>query len=547
MEASAQTLESALARKKAESGALGIQVVSTFCLTAVLALGLAMPVRPDSSEWAKVLGGVSSTTPAAETKPASKKTTKPVATKKAAKEAGSKKDKPAVAKAAAKPKAEASEWAKAAASLGTTTVGAETNKPVQPEEVVTVSKSEWIKALAALNNSSAQARAVEVAKAEAKAPTHPVKSEPKATEPKKEEAKPEPAKAESQVAVAVDPSKKTLVESKPAAKKTKAGKGTRWVEVQSATLSHRYRYVENSAGVVTNNQIQHNEGFKGKFKFDKKGNYAINAGLFSGNSLTGSWNNTGSGKDRLFTNLYLKQLYLEAKPFAGIEIQYGSLYPNRGENTEITSYDNDVYLMGERVSFKRPKNFFFDEVSATYGFIGDATKPNVNKRWFRLKESNYHQFLVSKKIGKRVSLTWDYTFQNGAETIREAIKVNAKGSKVLDTFLFENYQRTDVKPDYGFAIFGEKALHKRFTVGGGFADIDPNYGGLNADRFNKGKRVFMASKFNLTPELAVQTFVTQGMYNSFAVANKTRFDLIFSYDVLKTLQRAGLLTQPAGK
>jgi hypothetical protein len=557
MEASKQTLGQALANKKAESGALGIQVVSTFCLTAALALGLAMPVgsmADDSGEWAKILGGVSST-PAAETKPASKKTPKPVATKKAAKEAGSQKAKPAVAKAATKPKAEANEWAKAAASLGTTTVAAETKKPVQTEEVVTVSKSEWAKALAALSKetSSAQGPAVEVAKAEVKVAAPPAKSEPKASEPKKEElAKAEPAKSVAKteatvVAAAIDP-KKTLVESsKPAAKKAKPGKGTRWVEVQSATLSHRYRYMENSAGVVTNNQIQHNEGFKGKFKFDKKGNYAINAGLFSGNNLTGGWNNTGSGKDKLFTNLYLKQLYLEAKPFKGIELQYGSLYPNRGENTEITSYDNDLYLMGERVSLKRPKNLFFDEVSATYGFIGDATKPNVNKRWFRLKESNYHQFLVSKKIGKRVSLTWDYTFQNGTETLREAIKVNAKGSKVLDTFLFENYQRTDVKPDYGFAIFGEKALHKRFTVGGGFADIDPNYGGLNADRFNKGKRVYLASKFNITPEFAVQTFVTQAMYNTFAVANKTRLDLIFSYDVLKTLQRAGLLAQPAGK
>ena len=553
MEVSTQTLGLALAQKKAEPGALGIQIVSTFCLTAALAVGLAMPVgsmADDSSEWAKVLGGVSST-PAAETKPASKKAPKPAATKKVAKETGSKKAKPAVANVAAKPKTEANEWAKAAASVGTTTVAAETKKPVETEEVVTVSKSEWTKALAALNNSAAQAPAVEVAKAEVKTPVQPAKSEPKPSEPKKEEAaKLDPVKSAkadvAQVAAAID-SKKTLVESKPAPKKAKAGKGTRWVEVQAATLSHRYRYVETSGGVVTNNQVQHNEAFKGKVKFDKNGNYAINAGVFSGAGLTSSWNNTGSGNDKLFTNLYLKQLYMEAKPFKGIEFQYGSLYPNRGESTEITSYDNDVYIMGERVSLKRPKNFFFDEVSATYAYIGDATKPNVNKRWFRLKESNYHQFLVSKKIGKRVSLTWDYTFQNGAETIREAIKVNAKGSKVLDAFLFENYQRTDVKPDYGFAIFGEKALHKRFTVGGGFADIDPNYGGLNADRFNKGKRVFMATKFNLTPEFAVQTFVTQAMYNPFAVANKTRFDLIFSYDVLKSLQRAGLLTQPAGK
>jgi hypothetical protein len=541
------------------------------CLTTALALGLALsvPLRSraddENSEWSKVLAGVSSSKPssnghAEESKTSSKKTAKPVAPTKASKEAAPKKDKP-VAKARVKPKAPTSEWSKAVASLNTTAAtttekpqSTDNSKPAQTGEVVTVSKSEWAKALAALSKetSSAQGPALEVAKAEVKVSAPPAKSEPKAVEPKKEEAvKPDPAKTAAktevtQVAAAID-TKKTLVESKPAAKKAKPGKGTRWVEVQSATLSHRYRYVENSAGVVTNNQIQHNEGFKGKFKFDKKGNYAINAGLFSGNNLTGGWNNTGSGKDKLFTNLYLKQLYLEAKPFKGFELQYGSLYPNRGENTEITSYDNDVYLMGERVSLKRPKNFFFDEVSATYGFIGDATKPNVNKRWFRLKESNYHQFLVSKKIGKRVSLTWDYTFQNGTETLREAIKVNAKGSKVLDTFLFENYQRTDVKPDYGFAIFGEKALHKRFTVGGGFADIDPNYGGLNGDRFNKGKRVYLASKFNLTPEFAVQTFVTQAMYNPFAVANKTRLDVIFSYDFLKTLQRAGLLTQPAGK
>ncbi|MGH9426719.1 MAG: hypothetical protein ACRD2L_10525, partial [Terriglobia bacterium] len=375
MEDTTRTLKVAVANRNAEPGTLGNQFASTFWLSAAFALGLALPVplrsmpNDDNSEWAKILGGVSSSTSTnketAETKSAGKKSPKPAAAKKVSKAAGSKKDKPAVAKAAPKPKTQPSEWSKAVASVAATTAPAAEkpatgpSKPAQAEEVVTVSKSEWAKALAALekDRSAAQGPAVEVAKAEAKASTPPAKSEPKAAGPKKEEAaKSEPAKTVAkaegtQVAVAIDP-KKTLVESKPAAKKAKPGKGTRWVEVQSATLSHRYRYVENSAGVMTNNQAQHNEGFKGKFKFDRKGNYAINAGLFSGASLTGGWNNTGSGKDKLFTNLYLKQLYFEAKPFKGFELQYGSLYPNRGENTEITSYDNDVYLMGERVSLK---------------------------------------------------------------------------------------------------------------------------------------------------------------------------------------------------
>ena len=87
--------------------------------------------------------------------------------------------------------------------------------------------------------------------------------------------------------------------AKSEAKPAQANEGdlARWFELQTATLSTRYRYIENSAGAMTFNHMQHNEAFKGRFKFDAAGRYSVNAGLFTGNSFTGSWNNTGAGRE----------------------------------------------------------------------------------------------------------------------------------------------------------------------------------------------------------------------------------------------------------
>lgn len=336
------------------------------------------------------------------------------------------------------------------------------------------------------------------------------------------------------------PKNKTI--SAPPAKpqESSEGKLSRWFQLQTATISTRYRFVENSSGVMTNSQAQHREAFKGRFKFDAQGRYSLNAGVFSGSSFTGGWNNTGWGTGRGFTNLYLKQLYFSAQPVKGLELQYGGLYFLRGEGTEITTYDDDAYLVGERVSLKRPEKFFFDEISITYGYLGDLNQPNINKRYHRLKQSNYHQFLLSKKLGKRAALSADYSFQSGVETMREAVKVNTKELRVIDSFCFENYQRLDVKSNYGFAVYGEKNLLRRLTLGGGYAQIDPNYGGLNGDRFNKGKRLYLSSTLALSPEFSVSTFLTRAVGNDFAVSNRTRLDVIFSYNLLKSLQRTGI-------
>jgi hypothetical protein len=329
--------------------------------------------------------------------------------------------------------------------------------------------------------------------------------------------------------------------SSAATAQSPSGKLTRWFELNTATLYSRYRFVETSAGLTTADQAQHKESFQGRFKFDKSGNYSLNAGLFSGRNFIATWNNTGWGTGAAQSNLALKQLYFAAKPIKGLEFQVGGLYILRGESTEITSYDDDGYIVGERVSIKRREQLFFDEISVTHAYLGDTKTPNINKRYHRLEQSNYHHFLLAKKIGKRAAVSADYTLQAGRETLREAIKVNTAELRVIDFIRFENYQRTRIRPDYGFALACQKILAQRLKLEGGYAQVDPFYGNLNADRFLSGKRVYLMGSYQLFPEFTLSTYLTQAVANhQVPVAQQTRFDLVVSYNLLKSLQRTGL-------
>jgi hypothetical protein len=353
--------------------------------------------------------------------------------------------------------------------------------------------------------------------------------------------------------VATIVSAKEAVAPAPAKSPTFADQVDRWFDSQQLQISTRYRIIETSAGATASNQWQYKQSYKFRFKFDPKGKYTVNAGVFTGGtSFTGSWNNTGVGKtgtkDDLFQRaLYFKQFYFEAKPVKGLEIQFGGLYFIRGEGTEAISYDNDGFIMGERISLKRPKDLFFDEISATFAYLGDLTKPDVFGRFKRLEKSNYHQFLVGKKIGKRAGVSADYSFQSGIETLRQAIKVSAKELKFIDSILFENYERVDVKPDYGLNVMVEKALNKRLNIGPGFATVDRNYGALNGDFYARGNRFYLLATIVLTPEFSLSTQFTRAFHNDFTVANRTRFDIALNYNLLKTLQKAHILKSPPKK
>lgn len=307
----------------------------------------------------------------------------------------------------------------------------------------------------------------------------------------------------------------------------------RWLEFDALSVSTRYRFIDNNANADTN-QMQYQINVRARFKLDRKGKYSVYAGLFTGPTITGGWNNTGWGTGDAQTTPYLKLLYFDAKPAKWVEFQFGGIAPNNGENTEITGYDNDVYLMGERVNIRNPKKLFFDEISVANAFIGDNNTPNVFRRFKRLGDSNYHQFLVRKQLNKRVGFSADYTFEAGRDFLRQAVNIKAPELQVLDHVVFENYQRLDPNPGYGFSLWGDKKVNPRLTLGGGFAHIDRPM--LNADRFPPGNRPFVNGSYKLTRELSINVFYNHAVGDvPTPTTPRSRLDLILTFNILEML------------
>jgi hypothetical protein len=337
------------------------------------------------------------------------------------------------------------------------------------------------------------------------------------------------------------PSPTTAPAPARAAQPASAAKTHRWLDLQAGQLDARYRLIDTSAGVRTSNMLQHKQTLKAGLKFDPKGRYSLQAGFGTGNSFVGSWEATGLGTGDPTWSFALRTLYVAAQPVRGVDVQIGGLAATvRGESTEITAYDNDAFLIGERISVKRPKRLYLDEVSATAGYLGDVTTPNVFRRFDRWDEHNYTQLLAAKKLGARASTSADWTRVAGIDTWREAIRVGTKEAQVVDAVRLELYQRVDGVEGNGFAVTLEKAASKTVALLGGYATIDRNNGTLNGDRYARGRRLFVESRVNLTPELSVNVFFTRAVDNDFVVPNKTRFDAVVSYNVLKALQRGGL-------
>lgn len=320
---------------------------------------------------------------------------------------------------------------------------------------------------------------------------------------------------------------------------TKKNDLDRWIEFDTISFSDRYHFIENTNHSKAANNNQYQVLIKGRFKFDAEGKYAVTAGLFTGNNFTTTWNNTGWGTGRHQTNLYVKQLYFQARPVKGLELQIGGFPILFGQSTEATAYDNDNYITGERVSLKYPRKLFFDDISVTNAFLGDLNQPNVFRRFKRLGRSNYRQFLVARHIGKRANFSADYTFQSGTDTLRQAIRIKVPESKLFDSVVYENYQIVGDRPGYGFNAFGEKKLNKTFSLSGGFAHIDRKL--LNGDRFAQGNRIHFTLGAKLGHDFSLSIPFTQMLGSSPDVRIRTRVDVVLTYNLLGFLQRKKVL------
>jgi hypothetical protein len=314
-----------------------------------------------------------------------------------------------------------------------------------------------------------------------------------------------------------------------------APEDTPWLELQSVTLGLRYRMLENHLGTETQNWSDHHEGLKLRLKLDRAARYSLTAVASNGDSFQAGWNLRGLRDGQSSNRVFLKQLYVTGKPFAGLELQYGGLPIVRGESTEITTYDNDGYMTGQRLTLF-PKRVV-DELTVTAGYLGDLRNPSVIRRLHRLSDVNYEQVLVKKKLSNRLTATADFTNDDGERTLRQGIAI--RPSRAVELVRLEAYERVSGQRAAGGAITVEKPFG-RTRLAATFASVDDRYRAVNSDRYGRGRRLSFTSTTALTRDVSLQFFVTRALDDDLVMGNHTRFDVHIRYEL------AALLRQLAG-
>ena len=307
------------------------------------------------------------------------------------------------------------------------------------------------------------------------------------------------------------------------------------LEIQSATLGLRYRLMENHLGTRAENWSDHHQGLKLRLNLDRGAKYSLSAVALNGDTFTAGWNLRGLGA-RSTNRVFVKQLFVTAKPRKGVEFQYGGLPIVRGESSEITSYDNDGYMMGQRLTLAPKRGV--DELTVTAGYLGDLRSPSVMTRWHRLSEVNYGQLLVKKKFNERLTASADFTTDDGERTLRQALAI--RPSAGVDLIRLEAYERLNGSSGVGGAITVEKPFG-RTRLAATFASVDDRYRSVNGDRYQRGQRLSLTSTTSIARDVTLQVFVTRALDEDIAMPNRTRVDVLIRYEL------ADLLRQLAGE
>jgi hypothetical protein len=305
------------------------------------------------------------------------------------------------------------------------------------------------------------------------------------------------------------------------------------VDLQEGTLWARYRNVHSSAGATTADQIEDRLTFRARILADAHGRLALNVGAFTGSTITGGWNNTGIGRGHRALAFHVKQLYVAATPVRAVEVQAGSLYAARGESTEITSYDNDFYLTGERLTLRAPRQLLVDALTVTNAYIGDLATANAFERLHRLGDANYQQVVVEKRVAQAVFASGEWSRAPEGHTWRGAVRVAPAGRKTA--VRLEGYRRGSAG---GLAVSVDVPIAPRVTGTAGFAAIDRDFPLLSGDRFGRGRRLFALATVQLTRALSASAFCTHTVGTDYLVAVGQRWEGIVTWNVLAAARDA---------
>ncbi len=313
----------------------------------------------------------------------------------------------------------------------------------------------------------------------------------------------------------------------------------RWVDVQHLQLGSRFRWVETSSGRLTSSTVQWQPQVRARLLADANGRFSVHVGAFGGRNFIGGWDNTAAGLGEENHDFHVKQLFVAART-AGVEMQVGSLYFDRGENTELISYDNDAYLDGERITVRRAQGRV-SELAVTAGYFGDFTRPNAFARMNHMARWNYAHLLVGLRPLPRMVASVDYTREAGRDIFRQAATIRLPpGARVAQSLKMEAYER--VGPDHaaGYNLAADSRFG-RLVLTTGIVSVDRNYGPYNGDRFEIGRHAYQLGTVTLTRDFTVGWFIGEGLRTSFPIPNQHRIELLATFNPTQTLRRKGAI------
>jgi hypothetical protein len=314
----------------------------------------------------------------------------------------------------------------------------------------------------------------------------------------------------------------------------------RWLDIDAAAISLRYRLVRGTSDTRFN-QAQTQDVLRGRVKFDSAARFAVGFTVQSGSGFPSSWNNTGLGTGDRRSSIFLKHLFADVTPVRGVEIQYGGLGLARSENTEMTAYDNDGYIVGGRASVRRPKDVFFDEITVTAAYLGDLTTSNVFTRLEHLDRHNFTQVLVAKKVNAHVQASTDYVDDDLEGGVWRAAGRFTIGARFVDSLRAEYGVRVTEGPhDTAAGVTGEKTVGKVLFFAG-ISRVGRLMAVLNGDRYAEGTHIFTGGSWRLPADLVAGWFLSGELSGPRPSNNRMRLDLVVGWNALSTMRRARLV------
>lgn len=369
----------------------------------------------------------------------------------------------------------------------------------------------------------------------------------------------------------------------------------RWLDIETLSYSGRYRNTVNVDGRRLFEFGQQRYIADGRIKVDPAGRYFVAFHVASGRYFNWSYadliggqykdsvvaaRNYKTAAEKAALNYALpldpngatykagipsrggyftpRQLYFSATPVNQLTVEFGSLHIEHGQNTEITSFDDDGYISGERVRLHDPKHLYFDQIATTSAYLGSPLTPDFIARGADLKRANYSQYLVEKKLPKHIVTSVDYTLLNHTHTFREGAAIKIPNDRIIDAARVELYQRTNdvdlagktFTAGSGFAVSAHHTFLKKAGFEGGYATVDERYAiysgsiylatvgfAWNADAFETGKRGFAKLDYKLGEGVSLFGFYTHSVTPIAIGHNQQGFNAGLNFDLKSMIDK----------